>query len=128
MTVEAMEVLPEVLNMIGFETGILLGHSDGATISAIYGGMSGDLRVRGLVLIAPHFFTEPVDLASIADAYGTLAQTREIEDRIYSPVDVSILEDCGHSPHREFPEATLNLVAKFAERLQRIEDVEVLVS
>ena len=57
MTREAMYVLPEVLDAIGFKKGILLGHSDGASIAAIYAGGLEDFRVRGLVLIAPHFFT-----------------------------------------------------------------------
>jgi len=68
MTREAMDVLPGVLDAIGFEYGILLGHSDGASIAAIYAGGVEDFRVRGLVLIAPHFFTEPSGLASIAEA------------------------------------------------------------
>ena len=61
-------MLPELLDAIGFERGILLGHSDGASIATIYAGGVQDHRVRGLVLIAPHFFVEPVALAGIADA------------------------------------------------------------
>ena len=62
MTREAIDVLPDVLDETDFQQGILLGHSDGATIAAIHAGMSGDLRIRGLVLMAPHFFTEPIRL------------------------------------------------------------------
>ena len=68
MTREALDVLPRLLDAIEFESGILLGHSDGASIAAIYAGSVEDFRVRGLVLIAPHFFTEPGGLASIAAA------------------------------------------------------------
>ncbi|MGA0924647.1 MAG: alpha/beta fold hydrolase [Lutimaribacter sp.] len=68
MTREATHVLPDVLQAIGFQNGILMGHSDGATIAAIYAGSVGDFRVRGLVLMAPHFFTEPMGLAAIAKA------------------------------------------------------------
>lgn len=68
MTREAMEVVPPLLDAIGFRRGILLGHSDGATIAAIYAGSHEDHRVRGLVLMAPHFFTEPEGLAEIAKA------------------------------------------------------------
>jgi pimeloyl-ACP methyl ester carboxylesterase len=57
MSHEARLVLPEVLNAIGFERGLLMGHSDGATIAAIYAGTVPDSRLRGLVAIAPHFFT-----------------------------------------------------------------------
>jgi pimeloyl-ACP methyl ester carboxylesterase len=62
---EALEVLPRVLAAIGFERGILLGHSDGASIATIYAGSVQDHRVRGLVLMAPHFFTEDMGLAQI---------------------------------------------------------------
>ena len=47
-----------LLDPIGFQRGLLLGHSDGASIAAIYAGSHQDHRVGGLVLIAPHFFTE----------------------------------------------------------------------
>jgi pimeloyl-ACP methyl ester carboxylesterase len=66
MTREARDVLPQILDQMGFQHGILLGHSDGATISAIYAGTVQDHRVRGLILMAPHFFTEPGGLAEIA--------------------------------------------------------------
>ncbi|MDQ0316468.1 alpha/beta fold hydrolase [Amorphus orientalis] len=68
MTREAVDVLPKVLDQIGFRAGVLLGHSDGASIAALYLGNIQDHRVRGLILMAPHFFTEPSGLASIAEA------------------------------------------------------------
>lgn len=73
MTREAVDMLPCVLDRIGFRRGILFGHSDGATIAAVYAGSVSDMRVRGLILMAPHFFTEPVGLAEIErarHAYG----------------------------------------------------------
>ncbi|HET7803025.1 MAG TPA: alpha/beta hydrolase [Pseudolabrys sp.] len=71
---EARETLPKVLDAIGFRRGLLVGHSDGASIAAIYAGSHQDHRVGGLVLIAPHFFTEDSGIASIAEtakAYET---------------------------------------------------------
>ena len=68
MTREAIDVLPIVLDAIGFRRGVLLGHSDGASIAAIHAGSVEDFRVRGLCLMAPHFFTEPDGLAAIAQA------------------------------------------------------------
>src|SRR5262247_2214345 len=65
---EARAVLPKVLDAIGFRRGLLLGHSDGASIAAIYAGTIQDHRVRGLVLMAPHFFTEDMGIAEIARA------------------------------------------------------------
>jgi len=182
MTREAVDVLPVLLDQIGFRRGILFGHSDGATIAAIYAGSVSDMRVRGLILMAPHFFTEPSGLAEIKaardvfeagdmkarmgkyhrdpaatfqgwndvwldpgfedwnvaevidylripvlaiqgydDQYGTLAQIDEIVSRIYSPLDIEIIETCRHSPHFEQPKRTLDAVAEFTRRLERIE-------
>ena len=71
---EAREILPAVLDQAGVRKAILIGHSDGASIATIYAGNRQDFRVRGLVLIAPHFFVEDVSVRSIAaakDAYET---------------------------------------------------------
>jgi pimeloyl-ACP methyl ester carboxylesterase len=65
---EARQTLPALLDAIGFRDGVLIGHSDGASIAAIYAGSHQDHRVRALVLIAPHFFTEDAGIASIAEA------------------------------------------------------------
>ena len=68
MSREARASLPAVIAAIGFRRGILLGHSDGASIAAIYAGEHSDERIQGLVLMAPHLFTEEPGLASIAEA------------------------------------------------------------
>jgi len=68
MSREARSSLPIALEAIGFEQGVLLGHSDGASIATIYAGERSDERVKGLVLMAPHLFTEEPGLASIAEA------------------------------------------------------------
>ena len=68
LTREARDSLPVVLGAIGFRRGVLIGHSDGASIAAIYAGLFDDARVKGLVLMAPHVFTEDMGLASIAEA------------------------------------------------------------
>jgi pimeloyl-ACP methyl ester carboxylesterase len=73
MTREARDTLPVLLDAIGVRRCVLLGHSDGASIAAIHAGSVEDFRVRGLVLIAPHFFTEDSGLSAIAaasDAYA----------------------------------------------------------
>jgi pimeloyl-ACP methyl ester carboxylesterase len=65
---EARETLPKLLDIIGFQRGLLIGHSDGASIAAIYAGSHQDHRVGGLTLIAPHFFTEDSGIAAIVEA------------------------------------------------------------
>jgi pimeloyl-ACP methyl ester carboxylesterase len=74
MHIEALDVLPKLLDKIGFRRGLLLGHSDGASIAAIYAGGVQDHRVRGVVMIAPHFVVEDISVTSIAaikQAYET---------------------------------------------------------
>jgi pimeloyl-ACP methyl ester carboxylesterase len=175
---EALEVLPKVLDAIGFRRGLLLGHSDGASIAAIYAGGAADHRVRGLAMIAPHFVVEDISVRSIEDAktayeqgalkaklarwhrnvdnafygwndawldpkfrnwdiseylayirvpvailqgaddnYGTLRQIEIAEQECYCPVDVTIVPDAAHSPHREAPQVTLKAIADFANRV-----------
>jgi pimeloyl-ACP methyl ester carboxylesterase len=181
MTIEAQQVVPEVLRAAGVSRCVLVGHSDGATIASIYAGTMQDFRVRGVVLIAPHFFAEQISIEAIAragdeyrngglkqklaryhdnvdaafygwhdawlsdefkhwnvsevidyfrvpvlgiqsvdDQYGTLAQLHEIRSRCYSPFDELLLNNCGHSPHIEQPQQTLESIAGFCERLTSI--------
>jgi pimeloyl-ACP methyl ester carboxylesterase len=72
---EEARILPRLFDTIGFRRGLLVGHSDGASIAAIYAGSVQDHRVRGLVLIAPHFFTEDMGIVEIARARELYATT-----------------------------------------------------
>jgi pimeloyl-ACP methyl ester carboxylesterase len=63
---EALRTLPPLLDRTGVRQAILVGHSDGASIATIYAGGVPDHRIRGLVLMAPHFFTEQMGLDGIA--------------------------------------------------------------
>ena len=175
MHIEALDVLPKLLDTIGFRRGLLLGHSDGASIAAIYVGSHQDYRLNGVALIAPHFIVEDISVASIADIkkayettnlkqklarwhkdvdnafygwnaawldptfrdwdiseylayirvpvaivqgaadqYGTLRQVEIAREECYCPVDVTVIADAGHSPHREAPDQTLAAIADFA--------------
>jgi pimeloyl-ACP methyl ester carboxylesterase len=177
---EARDVLPRVLDAIGFRRGLLVGHSDGASIAAIYAGSIQDHRVRGLALMAPHFFTEDIGIAEIVrtraafeagplrakllrwhadpdnafhswcgpwldpefrkwdlsdelahirvpilivqgenDQYGTMRQIEVAQQECYCPVDVALLPNTRHAPHREAPEATLRAISDFVNRLLR---------
>jgi pimeloyl-ACP methyl ester carboxylesterase len=177
---EALEVLPRVLHAIGFARGLMVGHSDGASIATVYAGSVQDHRLRGLVLMAPHFFVEDNSIASIAEArvayeradlraklsrwhanvdnafrgwndawldpkfrawdvtdalayirvpilivqgggdqYGTMRQIEVAEQNCYCPVDVVLIKDARHAPHRETPDVALEAVAGFANRLLR---------
>jgi pimeloyl-ACP methyl ester carboxylesterase len=177
---EAHEALPRLLDAIGFERGLLIGHSDGASIATVYAGSHQDHRIGGLVLIAPHFFTEDMGIAAIAetksayettdlrarlarwhadvdnafkgwngawldpefrkwditeflayirvpilivqgedDQYGTMRQIAVAQEECYCPVEVALLPGARHSPQRDAPEATLNVVSEFVGRVLR---------
>src|SRR6185312_7421273 len=180
MHIEAREVLPKLLDVIGFRRGLLLGHSDGASIAAIYAGSHQDHRVEGIALIAPHFIVEDISVASIAeiktayettslkeklarwhkdvdnafhgwndawldpkfrdwdiseylayirvpiaivqgagDQYGTMRQVEIAQEECYCPVDVTVIANAGHSPHREAAGETLAAITDFAAAVLR---------
>jgi pimeloyl-ACP methyl ester carboxylesterase len=70
---EAQVVLPEVLRATGIERAVMVGHSDGGSIAAIYAGSrtcmdSGNAAqpiLLGVVTIAAHFIVEDSNIASI---------------------------------------------------------------
>jgi pimeloyl-ACP methyl ester carboxylesterase len=197
---EALVVLPKVLKAFGIREVILVGHSDGGSIAIIHAGGSGDSRVRGLILEAPHVFVEEIGVESIRrigeqyreagrmpanrpqdagaptgapagasslrsrlaryhgenvdqtfwgwndvwlnpefrswnieeylagirapvlliqgedDRYGTREQLRRIEAGCKSAVRTVMLEACGHSPHLDQPERSLDAMKKFVTR------------
>jgi pimeloyl-ACP methyl ester carboxylesterase len=78
---EARDVLPKLLDRINFRRGILVGHSDGGTIAAAYAGSVQDHRVRGLVLIEPHFFVEEFNLRSIRKITAEY-KTSDLRDKL----------------------------------------------
>jgi pimeloyl-ACP methyl ester carboxylesterase len=86
---EALDVLPKLLDAIGFRRGILVGHSDGASIAAIYAGGVQDYRVRAIALMAPHFVVEDISVQSIAEIKTTYETTslREKLARWHKDVD-----------------------------------------
>jgi pimeloyl-ACP methyl ester carboxylesterase len=64
---EGLEVLPELLDRLAIEAPILLGHSDGGSISLICAGGTGQ-RLTGVIVMAPHVMVEEISVRSIAEA------------------------------------------------------------
>jgi pimeloyl-ACP methyl ester carboxylesterase len=52
------------------------------------------------------------------DEYGTLAQLDAIERQVSGRVERVELADCGHSPHRDQPSATLAAITDFVSTLR----------
>ncbi|MDT3736016.1 MAG: alpha/beta hydrolase [Denitratisoma sp.] len=174
---EALQALPELLDRLGIDKPVLVGHSDGGSIALIHAGGAGR-AVAGLILMAPHVFVEDISIASIAqakvtfettdlgqklgkyhrdpaktfwgwndiwlhpdfrawnieeylpkvicpvlalqgedDEYGTPAQVEAIRKQAKGEVEVLMLADCRHSPHKDQPQATLEAMAGFIERI-----------
>lgn len=65
---EAQQVLPEVLDAFGIQSAILVGHSDGGSISLIHAGSEVGARIKALILLAPHVFVELLTITSIREA------------------------------------------------------------
>ena len=174
---EALTVLPALLDRLGIDRPILVGHSDGASIALIHAAAAGR-PVRALACLAPHAFVEPVCVESIAkvrqsyfdtdlkqrlakyhtrvddaflgwadiwldpefaswsiedllgridqplllvqgrdDEYGTLAQLDRIEARVRGPTRRLVLDQCGHSPHRDQEAVVVDAIVTFVNGL-----------
>ncbi len=57
------------------------------------------------------------------DQYGTMRQVEIAQEECYCPVDVTVLADAGHSPHREAAGETLAVIADFASAVLRADGV-----
>ncbi|MCY4453399.1 MAG: alpha/beta hydrolase [Immundisolibacterales bacterium] len=51
------------------------------------------------------------------DAYGTLRQVEVIAKRIAGPCRTLVLDDCGHSPHRDRERETTEAIVRFVAEL-----------
>lgn len=89
MHAEAADWVRPVLDAAGVRDCLLLGHSDGGSIAALYAGTQHDERVRALALLAPHFFVEDVSISGIEQARDRYlnADLRDRLARYHADVD-----------------------------------------
>ncbi len=177
MHLEAWRVLPALLEQVGVQKPILVGHSDGATIALLHASRH---PVAACVAVAPHVMVEGIALQAITEAkrlyeqdgsqglrprlaryhadvdnafwqwndiwlseafkafdirancadiaaplllaqgvsdeYGTLQQLRWIQEAA-PHAQAAVLENCGHSPHRDQPDALTAAVTRFLSPL-----------
>lgn len=85
------DLLPDVVDALGLERVVALGHSDGASIAIIAAGSARFPGLEGLVLQAPHVFTEEHGLAEIRRAGAAYRETdlRERLARYHRHVDIA---------------------------------------
>lgn len=65
MHYEALRTLPHLLDQLGLDNPLLVGHSDGASIALLHAALA-NRPVTGLALMAPHVMVEDVTVQSIA--------------------------------------------------------------
>ncbi len=89
---EALHVLPALLDRLKIERPVLIGHSDGASISLIHAAI-GNRPVAGLVMMAPHVMVEPISVEGVARIAETYRRTdlRERLARYHAAVDDAFL-------------------------------------
>ncbi|HEX7250404.1 MAG TPA: alpha/beta hydrolase [Burkholderiales bacterium] len=75
---EALLAFPDVRKELSLKDIVLVGHSDGASISLIH---AGAFAVRGVVAMAPHVFIEPICISSIVAAAKTF-ETTDLPERL----------------------------------------------
>lgn len=51
------------------------------------------------------------------DEYGTSEQLKAVVSQVSGPVETLMLSDCGHTPHRDQPEQTLQRMTRFIKQL-----------
>ena len=78
---EGMETLPKVLDAAGIDETILIGHSDGGSISLINAGGVKDPRVKAVITLAAHVFNEDITVKSIEEAKVAF-ETTNLRDRL----------------------------------------------
>lgn len=179
---EAENTLPAIFDHWDLQKVFLVGHSDGGSIAAIYAGSHCDRRVRGVVLMTPHFFNEEICVNAVADAKkayesGTLKENlaryhgANVDNAFYGwsdtwldpefrdwsiedclahirvpvlllwcardryasydqvvvaqetctcPLELAVLQDAVHWPHREQPAETLRAICGFTDRLMTV--------
>lgn len=77
---EGLRALPELLDRLGIERPILVGHSDGASIALIHAGGAGR-PLTGVVAMAPHVLVEDISIHSIEGAKRAY-ETTDLRDRL----------------------------------------------
>lgn len=87
---------------------------------ATFRGWSGiwldpDFRVWNIEEYLPRIACPILSIQGVNDEYGTMEQIRRIATAV-KRMDVLELRDCGHSPHRDHPEAVIQATAGFVRR------------
>lgn len=81
--------------------------------------LHADFRRWNIEACLPEIRCPVLAIQGLDDQYGTVAQLDAIAARVAGPFERVMLEACGHSPHRDQPEATLEAIERFVARVAR---------
>jgi pimeloyl-ACP methyl ester carboxylesterase len=88
---EALEVLPALLKTLEITKPLLVGHSDGGTISLIH---ASQFSVAGCVVLAPHVMVEDISVRAISQARDNFEQIKPRLAAFHKDVDVAFWQWC----------------------------------
>jgi pimeloyl-ACP methyl ester carboxylesterase len=75
-----------------------------------------DFRRWNIEACLPGIRCPVLAIQGLDDQYGTVAQLDAIAAQVGGPFERVMLEACGHSPHRDQPDATLGAIERFVAR------------
>jgi len=75
-----------------------------------------DFRAWNIEAFLPGIACPVLAIQGEDDEYGTMEQTRRIGAQVRD-VELVELEDCRHSPHKDQPEAVLDVITRFVDRV-----------
>ncbi|MDF2365946.1 alpha/beta hydrolase [Sneathiella sp.] len=78
---EASDMLPVILEHFNIKRPLLVGHSDGASISLIYAGLSDVAKPEAVIVMAPHVFCEDISVDGIKTAKQAYEQ-RDLKEKL----------------------------------------------
>jgi pimeloyl-ACP methyl ester carboxylesterase len=104
----------------------------GANVDGVFAGWSGvwldpGFRTWSITDLLPRIQVPVLVIQGEQDPYGTLRQVEAIAHGCSGHVEQLLLADCGHAPHRERAERTLEAMVDFVQRHaspQRSRDTE----
>jgi pimeloyl-ACP methyl ester carboxylesterase len=89
---EGLLSLPELLSLLAIKDPILVGHSDGASITLIAAGGSS-IQPQAVIVMAPHVMVEPICFSAISQA-SNIYETSGLKEKLskhHADVDSAFL-------------------------------------
>ena len=78
--------------------------------------LNPEFRAWNIEAVLPAIQAPMLIIQGENDEYGTWRQVEAIQRQSGGPVEALAIPDCGHAPHREHPDLTLEAMAGFILR------------